>query len=161
MVEQVIVLTREDILQHIGGLIPAPGIPIIILAGANTPTPSFIAPPVTQDTLLAFNLVVTDNSGVTSAKPVTVYVLVKHIYNNGQGNVIMSHSSNNNNNYNHNHKYNNISLGHNSNLCKINYCHLSLHINNNPTICSFITFPQSIEPTLVSRRIFPRLLISQ
>jgi hypothetical protein len=70
--------------------IPAPGIPIIILAGANTPTPSFIAPPVRQDTLLAFNLVVTDNSGVTSAKPVTVYVLVKHIYTNGQGNVIIS-----------------------------------------------------------------------
>ena len=65
--------------------IPAPGIPIIPLVGANTPTPSFIAPLVPQDTLLAFNLVVTDNNGATSAKPSTVYVLVKHAYTDNLG----------------------------------------------------------------------------
>jgi len=65
--------------------IPAPGVPIIQLAGANTPTPSFIAPPVAQDTLLAFNLVVLDNNGITSTKPMTVYVLVKHTSTYGLG----------------------------------------------------------------------------
>ena len=55
----------------------------------NTPTPSFIAPSVSQDTLLAFNLVVMDNNGVTSTKPVTVYVLVKHIYTYGLGSTMV------------------------------------------------------------------------
>ena len=62
---------------------PAPGIPIITLAGAHTPTPSFTAPHILQDTLLAFNLAVTDNNGVTSTNPATVYVMVKSV--NSQG----------------------------------------------------------------------------
>jgi len=69
--------------------IPAPGIPIITLAGVNTPTPSFIAPPVLQDTLLAFNLQVMDNNGIANTKPITVYVLVKHTYTNGLGSTML------------------------------------------------------------------------
>jgi len=70
--------------------IPAPGIPIIPLVGANTPTPIFIAPVVPQDTLLAFNLLVIDNNGATNAKPFTVYVLVKHASTDSLGRMSLS-----------------------------------------------------------------------
>jgi hypothetical protein len=54
------------------------GIPIT-LTGAGTATPTFIAPSVTADTILAFSLVVTNNNGATSNNPATVYITVKHL----------------------------------------------------------------------------------
>jgi hypothetical protein len=41
--------------------------------------PTFIAPPVTQDTSLTFSLVVTDNSGTASSATDTVNILVKNL----------------------------------------------------------------------------------
>jgi hypothetical protein len=54
------------------------GIPIS-LTGAGTATPTFIAPSVAADTILAFSLVVTNNSGATSNNPAIVYITVKHL----------------------------------------------------------------------------------
>jgi large repetitive protein len=54
------------------------GIPIS-LTGAGTATPTFVAPSVAADTILAFSLVVTNNNGATSNNPATVYITVKHL----------------------------------------------------------------------------------
>jgi hypothetical protein len=52
------------------------GIPIT-LAGVNTATPTFTAPLVPTDTVLAFSLRVVDNHGAVSTNPAVVYVMVK------------------------------------------------------------------------------------
>jgi len=49
--------------------------PVITLMGATTITPSFTAPNVATDTLLTFQLTVTDNSGGTATATVNVTVL--------------------------------------------------------------------------------------
>ncbi len=49
----------------------------VTLAGANSATASFTAPPAAADTLLTFNLTVTDNAGATGAASSTV--TVKHV----------------------------------------------------------------------------------
>ena len=48
----------------------------ITLSGADTPVWSFTAPRVSADTMLRFELAVTDNNGSTDGSPVNV--LVKH-----------------------------------------------------------------------------------
>jgi hypothetical protein len=53
------------------------GIPIT-LTGVNTATPTFTAPVVPIDTVLAFSLRVIDNHGAISSNPSIVYVIVKH-----------------------------------------------------------------------------------
>jgi hypothetical protein len=50
----------------------------ITLSGADTPVWSFIAPRVSADTTLTFELTVTDSNGLTDKN--TVNVLVKHIF---------------------------------------------------------------------------------
>ena len=45
----------------------------------RTATPSFTAPSVTEDTVLRFNLTVTDNSGLTSVNPASVNVTVRNV----------------------------------------------------------------------------------
>jgi K319-like protein len=52
------------------------GIPIS-LTGAGTATPTFVAPSVAADTILAFSLVVTNNNGATSNNPAIVYITVR------------------------------------------------------------------------------------
>jgi YVTN family beta-propeller protein len=52
------------------------GIPIT-LAGVNAATPTFTAPVVPTDTVLAFSLRVVDNHGAVSTNPAIVYVMVK------------------------------------------------------------------------------------
>jgi K319-like protein len=44
------------------------------LAGANTPTPSFIAPTMTSGTTLTFRLTVTNNVGASSSSSVSIFV---------------------------------------------------------------------------------------
>jgi hypothetical protein len=53
------------------------GVPVA-LRGANTATASFVAPQVEHDSLLGFNLIVTDSIGVTNPTPFTFYVLVRN-----------------------------------------------------------------------------------
>jgi hypothetical protein len=53
------------------------GVPVALI-GANTATASFVAPQVEHDSLLGFNLIVTDNIGVTNPTPFTFYVLVRN-----------------------------------------------------------------------------------
>jgi hypothetical protein len=53
------------------------GVPVV-LVGANTAAPTFTAPMVPTDTVLAFSLRVLDNHGSISTNPVVVYVTVKH-----------------------------------------------------------------------------------
>jgi hypothetical protein len=53
------------------------GVPVALI-GANTATASFVAPQVEHDSLLGFNLIVTDNMGVTNPTPFTFYVLVRN-----------------------------------------------------------------------------------
>jgi hypothetical protein len=51
----------------------------VILIGANTATPYFIAPKLPYDnTILVFRLRVMDNHGAVSIDPAIVYVMVKH-----------------------------------------------------------------------------------
>jgi hypothetical protein len=57
------------------------GIPVT-LTGANTATPTFTAPVVPKDTVLAFSLRVVEDHGGVNANPAVVYVMVKHIPNN-------------------------------------------------------------------------------
>jgi hypothetical protein len=59
-------------------LVPIEGIPMVNLQGPNTANPTFLTPFVTQDTLLAFDLIVIDNNGVQSPIPYRIYVLVKN-----------------------------------------------------------------------------------
>ena len=49
----------------------------ITLSGADTPVWSFIAPRISTDTTLTFELMVTDNNGLTNSS--TVNILIKHI----------------------------------------------------------------------------------
>ncbi|PWU81272.1 MAG: hypothetical protein DLM72_07765 [Candidatus Nitrosopolaris wilkensis] len=58
----------------------------VILTGSNTATPTFTAPVVYTDTVLAFSLRVLDNHGALSTNPAVVFVMVKHNPTNG-GNV--------------------------------------------------------------------------
>ena len=51
--------------------------PAVTLADADTSTPSFIAPTVSDDTILKFSLVVTDDKGATIRNPTIVSVTVK------------------------------------------------------------------------------------
>jgi hypothetical protein len=53
------------------------GIPVL-LNGADTATPTFTAPIVSFDTILAFSLKVTNNNGIVSNNPAIVYITVKH-----------------------------------------------------------------------------------
>jgi hypothetical protein len=55
------------------------GVPVNI-TGANTPTPTFIAPMLPYDTTLAFSLRVMSNDGLVSTNQAIVYVMVKHYY---------------------------------------------------------------------------------
>lgn len=58
-----------------------PGVqtPVVILQGANTATPTFVAPILPYDTMLAFSLRVMDSDGgALSTNPAIVYVTVKH-----------------------------------------------------------------------------------
>ena len=57
------------------------GVPITLI-GANTPTASFVAPQVEQDSLLGFNLMVMGNNGATDPTPFTFYVLVRNLDDN-------------------------------------------------------------------------------
>jgi YVTN family beta-propeller protein len=57
------------------------GVPVV-LTGANAATPTFTAPIVPSDTVLAFSLRVLDNHGSISTNPSVVYVSVKHNPNN-------------------------------------------------------------------------------
>jgi hypothetical protein len=50
----------------------------VILAGANTATPTLITPTVPIDTILEFSLRVLDTHGSISTNPSVVYVMVKH-----------------------------------------------------------------------------------
>ena len=52
--------------------------PSVELSNATTAQPTFIVPPVIQDTTLTFSLVVTDNNGASSA-PDTVNIVVKNL----------------------------------------------------------------------------------
>ena len=52
------------------------GIPVL-LNGAGTATPTFTAPIVSSDTILAFSLKVTNNKGIVSNNPAIVYITVK------------------------------------------------------------------------------------
>jgi hypothetical protein len=62
-------------LTYSGAQTPA----VITLQGANTPTPTFVAPILPYDTILAFGLRVVDNDGgAVSSNPAIVYVYVKH-----------------------------------------------------------------------------------
>jgi hypothetical protein len=57
--------------------------PAVILQGANTATPTFVAPILPYDTILAFSLKVIDSDGRTiSSNPAIVNVYVKHNPNN-------------------------------------------------------------------------------
>jgi hypothetical protein len=52
---------------------------VVTLQGANTPTPTFVAPILPYDTILAFSLRVVDtDGGAVSGNPAIVYVYVKH-----------------------------------------------------------------------------------
>ena len=53
--------------------------PPVTLQEANTATPSFTAPLVDGDTLLGFNLTVTDNNGLVSVNPASVNVTVRNV----------------------------------------------------------------------------------
>jgi YVTN family beta-propeller protein len=53
------------------------GIPVT-LSGANTATPTFTAPVVPANMVLAFSLRVTDNYGAVSTNPAVVYVMIKN-----------------------------------------------------------------------------------
>jgi hypothetical protein len=53
--------------------------PDVALAGAATPTPSFTAPSVTEDTVLSFELTVTDDVGTTASDLVDVIVLAPRV----------------------------------------------------------------------------------
>lgn len=53
----------------------------VTLSGANAPTPTFIAPIVTSDTVLGFSLKVMDDHGAISTNPAVVYVMIKHANN--------------------------------------------------------------------------------
>jgi hypothetical protein len=51
----------------------------VILQGANTATPTFIAPILPYDTILAFSLRVMDSDGgAVSSNPAIVYIMAKH-----------------------------------------------------------------------------------
>jgi K319-like protein/Big-like domain-containing protein/NHL repeat-containing protein/6-bladed beta-propeller protein len=52
--------------------------PLVVLSGANSSIASFVAPSVSSDTTLKFNLTVTDNDNVSSS-PSTTSVLVKNV----------------------------------------------------------------------------------
>ena len=53
--------------------------PPVTLQEANTATPTFTAPLVDEDTLLRFNLTVTDNNGLVSVNPASVNVTVRNV----------------------------------------------------------------------------------
>jgi hypothetical protein len=53
------------------------GVPVT-LSGANTPTPTFIAPIVPKDTVLGFSLKVMDDHGSISTNPAVAYIMIKH-----------------------------------------------------------------------------------
>ena len=53
----------------------------VTLSGANAPTPTFIAPIVTSDTVLGFSLKVMDDHGAIGTNPAVVYVMIKHANN--------------------------------------------------------------------------------
>ena len=55
---------------------------LVILQGTNTATPSFTAPPITEDTVLRFNLTVADSNGLTSINPDSIAVTVRNIDGN-------------------------------------------------------------------------------
>ncbi len=60
-----------------------PSVPSVVLQGANTATPTFVAPLLPYDTMLAFSLKVMDrDGGAVSGSPSIVYVMVKHNPNN-------------------------------------------------------------------------------
>ena len=59
------------------------GVPVV-LSNANTATPTFMAPIVSKNTMLAFSLQVMDNHGMVSTNPAVVYIMVKHNQQQGQ-----------------------------------------------------------------------------
>ena len=53
------------------------------IQGANTATPTFVAPILPYDTMLAFSLKVLDSDGgAVSTNPTIVYIMIKHNPNN-------------------------------------------------------------------------------
>lgn len=59
---------------------PAVQSPVVMLQGANTGTPTFVAPVLPYDTMLAFSLKVMDSDGGSvSSNPAIVYVMIKPI----------------------------------------------------------------------------------
>ena len=62
---------------------PAVQSPVVMLQGANTGTPTFVAPVLPYDTMLAFSLKVMDSDGGSvSSNPAIAYVMIKHNPNN-------------------------------------------------------------------------------
>ena len=62
---------------------PAVQSPVVMLQGANTGTPTFVASVLPYDTMLAFSLKVMDSDGGSvSTNPAIVYVMIKHNPNN-------------------------------------------------------------------------------
>ena len=57
--------------------------PVVMLQGSNTATPTFVAPVLPYDTMLAFSLKAMDSDGGSvSSNPAIVYVMIKHNPNN-------------------------------------------------------------------------------
>jgi hypothetical protein len=56
--------------------------PSVVLSGPNTVSPSFIAPNVTSDTKLTFDLTAKDNKGAAASRPATVDIMVKPVITN-------------------------------------------------------------------------------
>ncbi len=62
---------------------PAVKSPVVILQGANSATPTFVAPILPYDTMLAFSLKVLDSDGgAVNSNPTIVYIMIKHNPNN-------------------------------------------------------------------------------
>ena len=54
--------------------------PSVVLNGPNTASPSFVAPNVTSDTKLTFDLLTKDNKGAVASKPASVDIIIKPVH---------------------------------------------------------------------------------